>query len=65
MQQWWWAAVPLAVGAMGYLARRWIERRRRAEGLNRKLQALALHVGLRREGLTLDDLDQLERRAGD
>lgn len=65
MQQWWWSVVPIAVGAVGFLARRWIERRRRSEGLKRKLQALALHVGLRREGLTLDDLRSLERKAGE
>lgn len=65
MQQWWLAVAPLAVGAAGYLARRWIERRRRSEGLKRKLQALALHIGMHREGLTIHDLERIEREAGE
>lgn len=65
MQQWWWTVVPLVVGAAGYVARRWVERRKKSEGLKRKLQALALHIGLRREGLTLEDLRRLERDADD
>ncbi len=65
MQQWWLALAPVIVGGVGYLARRWFERRRRSEGLKQKLQALALHAGLRREGLTLEDLRKLERKAAD
>ena len=63
MQQWWLASVPFAMGAVGYLARRWIEQRRRGEGLKRKRQALALFQGMKRAGLSLDDLDEIERDA--
>lgn len=65
MQQWWWSLAPVGLGAVGFLLKRWIEGRRRSEGLKRKLQALALHAGLRREGLTMDDLATLERKAGE
>ena len=64
MQQWWWALVALAVLGAGYVLRRWIERRRRMEGLSRKLRALALYQGMKREGVSLDDLDRIEREAG-
>lgn len=64
MQQWWWATVPIILGGVGYLLRRWLERRHKSEGLRRKLQALALHQGLKRAGLSLEELERLERRAG-
>jgi hypothetical protein len=63
MQQWWWAAIPIMAGGVGYLVRRFLERRRRAEALKRKLQALALHQGMKREGLSMQDLEQVEREA--
>ena len=47
----------------GLVLRRWLERRRRSEGLRLKLQALALHQGLRRAGLSLEDLERIEDRA--
>lgn len=65
MQQWWWAFAPILAAVLGYVARRWIERRRRAEGLKRKLQALALYQGMSKQGVTFDDLARIERRAGD
>jgi hypothetical protein len=65
MQQWWWSVVPMGVLAVGYAVRRCIERRRRSEGLKRKLQALALYVGLKRAGLTIEDLSTLEHEAGE
>lgn len=64
MQQWWWPIISLAVAGAGYVIRRLFERRRRSEALKRKLQALGLHIGMRREGLTLEDLDRLEHKAG-
>ena len=65
MQRWWWAAISIIAGGLGYLARRFLERRRRGEALKlkRKLQALALHQGMRREGLSMQDLEQSEREA--
>jgi hypothetical protein len=63
MQHWWWAAIPIIAGGLGYLARRFLERRHRAEALKRKLQALALHQGMKREGLSMQDLERVEREA--
>lgn len=65
MQQELWLTLPLVAGAIGYLCRRWMERRKRSEGLKRKLQALALHAGLKRSGLTMQNLERLERDASD
>jgi hypothetical protein len=48
---------------LGYLARRFLERRHRAEALKRKLQALALHQGMKRGGLSMQDIEQIEREA--
>lgn len=59
MQQWLIALVSPALAAAGYLGRRWLEGRRRSEVLKRRLQALALHQGMERTGLSLKDLDQL------
>lgn len=59
MHQWWMAAAVPIVGALGYLIRRWIEGRARSELLKRRLQALALHQGMERSGLSLGDLDKL------
>lgn len=61
MENWWWATLPIIVTALGYLARRWIERRRRGEALKRKLQAL--HQGMVRAGVNLADLERIEREA--
>jgi Arc/MetJ-type ribon-helix-helix transcriptional regulator len=63
MQYGWWGTIPVVLAAVGYLLRRWLERRRRSEGLRLKLQALALHQGLRRAGLSLEDLERIEDRA--
>lgn len=65
MQQWWLVLFPMGAAAGGYLARRWIEGRRRSEALKRKLQALTLYQGMKRQGVTLDDLENLERQARD
>lgn len=59
MQNWWVMAVASALAGAGYLLRRLIEGRRRSETLKRRLQALALHQGMERTGLSLKDLDQL------
>lgn len=63
MDQWWLALVPIAAAGFGYLAKRHVERSSRAEALRRRLQALALLRGLRREQATIADLDQIERDA--
>ena len=65
MQQVWLAIVAVIAPAIGYIVKRWIERRRRSEALKRRLQALALHQGLKREGLSMSDLDRIERQAGE
>jgi hypothetical protein len=65
MQQWWWAIVPMAGASIGYVLRRALEKRRRSEGLKRRLRALALHQGLKRAGLSMSDLDKLEKSAAD
>jgi hypothetical protein len=57
MQQCWWATIPIIAGGLGYLARRFLE------ALKRKLQALALHQRMKREGLSMLDLEQIEREA--
>ena len=54
-------AMPLAIGAVGYLLRRWLERRAKNEALRRKLQTLSLYQGMKRTGLSVAELDQLER----
>lgn len=59
MPSWWIAAVAPVLAGLAYLARRVIEGSRRGEKLKRRLQALALLRGLKRSGLTLDELDQL------
>ena len=63
MQQWWLALVPLGAAAIGYFVRRRIERKFRSEAVMRRLQALALLRGMRRERVTLADLDRVERDA--
>ena len=63
MQQWWIGAATAVVAALGYLAKRWLERRGRAEGLNCRLQALALIRGMKREGISMKELEQVERDA--
>lgn len=63
MQQWWVEIVPIAAAAIGYFAKRHVERRARAEALTRRLQALVLLRELRREKATVADLDQIERDA--
>lgn len=63
MQQWWIGVATLATAALGYLLRRWIERRSRSEGLSRRLKALALMRGMKREGVSMDDLERIEREA--
>ncbi len=60
MQQWWLALVPIAAAAIGYVGRRHIERKSRTEVLIRRLQALASLRGMRREWVTLADLDRVE-----
>ena len=59
MQQWVIAALVPLIAAAGYLLRRLIEGRRKGETLRRRLQALALHKGMKQTGLTVRDLDQL------
>ena len=59
MQQWLIAAVAPALAGFGYLIRRWMEGRRRGEVLKRRLQALKLWKGMKRTGLTMQDLDRL------
>ena len=49
----------------GYVLRRALEKRRRSEGLRRRLQALGLHQGLKRAGLSMSDLDKVEESAAD
>jgi hypothetical protein len=63
MENWWWTILPIVLAGLGYLAKRWIERRRRSEALRRKLQALALHQGMVRAGVNLSDLERIEREA--
>ncbi len=63
MEQWWLALVPIVAAAAGYLARRLIEGKPREEALVRRLRALSLLRGMRRERLTLEDLDRVERDA--
>ena len=63
MQDGWLVAATAGLGVIGYLIKRWIEGRRRGEGLKRKLQALALHQGMEKAGLSLADLDAIERDA--
>ena len=56
-------ATPLALAAIGYVFKRWLEHRGRSEALKRKLQTLSLHHGMKRAGLSLNELEQLERDA--
>ena len=63
MQDWMLIVAPLALGSVGYLLRRWLERRRASEALKQRLQTLSLYQGLQRTGLSLDDLDRIQRRA--
>lgn len=65
MQQWWWPLMPMALTAVGYVATRLIEGRRQSERLKRKLDALALHRGMKKQGVTLEELSHLERQASD
>lgn len=65
MQQWWFSLAPMALMAIGYVFARFIERRPQSEGLKRKLDALALHRGMKKQGVTLVELSNLERRASD
>jgi len=59
MQSWWIAAAGRVLAGLAYFARRVIEGRRRWETLKRRLQALALVRGMRRAGVTIDELEQL------
>lgn len=59
MQSWWIAALAPVLAGLGYLVRRAIEGRRRDETLKRRLQALARWQGMKRAGLSLEELDQL------
>lgn len=63
MQQWWWALLPVAIGGLGYLAKRYVEGAASAEAVRRRLEVLKLLRGLRREGATMADLDRIERDA--
>ena len=63
VQDWWLVFVPMAAAALGFLVRRAIERRRQSEGLKRKLQALALHQGMKAQGLSFSDLAEIESKA--
>lgn len=65
MQQWWLAVATGLAASIGYLVKRWVERRARDEGLKRRLQALSLLRGMRREGISMRDLQQIEREAAE
>jgi len=65
MQQWWIGLAAGAATAVGYIIRRWIEKRGRSEGLRRRLQALSLLQGMKREGVSMKDLERIEREAAD
>ena len=55
----------LAVGSLltslAYFIKRWIEKKPLADVLERRAKALALHKSLKEQGLSLDDLDELEK----
>ena len=63
MQEWMLIVAPVALAGAGYLLRRWLERRRASEALKQRLQTLSLYQGLQRTGLTLNDLDRIQREA--
>jgi len=63
MQQWWIGAATAAAAGIGYLVKRWIERRRPSEALTRRLKALELLRGMKREGVSMAELEQIERQA--
>jgi hypothetical protein len=45
----------------GYLLRRWLEHRAESEALKRMLLTVSLHQSMRRAGVSIADLDRLER----
>lgn len=53
------------VAAVSYIAKRWIERRDRSEGLSRRLKALTLLREMKREGVSMGDLERIERDASE
>jgi uncharacterized protein YecT (DUF1311 family) len=50
-----------AFGIVGYIAKRTIEKKKNTDALDFKKKALDLHKLLQAEGLTLDDLHQIEQ----
>lgn len=64
-----WALVigllPVVLGGVGYLVRRWLERQRADQGLGRKIKVLSIYRGMKRTGLTTADLQRLERQLVD
>lgn len=65
MQQWLLAIFGVAAAGVGHLLKRWLDRDAAAEKLNRRLRALDLLRGLRRERLSLRELDHFIEQAND
>lgn len=63
MQEWHLSLMAIVAGAAGYILRRLIERRGRSEGLKRRLQAVALLRAMRRERVTMEELETVEQEA--
>lgn len=58
MQQWFLAIFGVVAAGAGHLFKRWLQRDPRSERMKLRLEALTLLSGLRRERLSLRELDQ-------
>ena len=55
------AAMTATLAGLGWLISRWVKRDAMMERVDRRLKLIALHQRMTKAGLTLDDLERLEK----
>lgn len=55
------AAMTATLTGLGWLISRWLKRDAMTERVDRRLKLIALHQRMTKAGLTLDDLERLEK----
>lgn len=58
------AAMTATLTGLGWLISRWVKRDALTERVDRRLKLIALHQRMTKAGLTLDDLERLEKELG-
>ena len=58
------AAMTATLTGLGWIISRWVKRDAMMERVDRRLKLIALHQRMTKAGLTLDDLERLEKELG-